>query len=66
MHDLSTATAATTTVDPEKLRVALRDAQVDAIFDQERMHEREGRRDLVAIGATAIAALLTALVFGRA
>jgi Zn-finger nucleic acid-binding protein len=63
LQALSVATPATTAVDSDKLRAALRDAQVDAIFDHERMREREGGRDLVAIGATAIATLLTALIF---
>lgn len=65
LHALSTTTPANTAVDPDKLRAALRDAQVNAIFDRERMRERKDGGDLVAIGATAIATLLAALIFGR-
>ena len=65
LHTLSTTTPATTAADPDKLRAALRDAQANAIFDREGMRERSGGGDLVAIGATAIAALLAALIFGR-
>jgi hypothetical protein len=63
LHALSITTPTTTAVDPDQLRAALRDAQVNAIFNRERTREREGGRDLVAIGATAIATLLTALIF---
>jgi uncharacterized Zn finger protein (UPF0148 family) len=62
LRDLST-TPATTAVDQDKLRAALRDAQVDAIFDLERMRDRDDGRDLVAVGATAIAGLLATLIF---
>ena len=65
LHTLSTTTPARTAADPDKLRAALRDAQANAIFDREGMRERSGGGDLVAIGATAIAALLAALIFGR-
>jgi hypothetical protein len=52
--------------DPEKLRSALRDAQIDAIFDLQRMRERGSQdSDLVAIGAGAVAGLIGALIFGR-
>jgi len=66
LHELSTATPTTPVVDPHKLESALSDAQVNAIFDLERMREHEGRSDLVAIGATAVASLIAALIFGRA
>jgi hypothetical protein len=39
----------------------LSDAQIDAIFDLARMRESKGNDDLVAIGATAIGALIAGL-----
>jgi len=36
----------------------LSDAQLEALFDQERIREHEGSHDLLAIGATAIGALV--------
>src|SRR4029079_15426547 len=59
-------TASPSTPAPQKLQIALRDAQINAIFDLERMREREDHdSDLVAIGAAAVAALIGALIFGR-
>ncbi len=63
---LQELTATSSAPDPGKLQSALRDAQIDAIFDLERMRERENHdSDLVAIGATAVAGLIGALIFAR-
>lgn len=51
-----------------KTRAAMTDAQVDALFDLERMRKgpaEENRRDLLAIGASAIGAVLATLFAGR-
>ena len=64
LHEFSTA--ASSDADAERLSTALRDAQVNAIFEAEHAQESADRRDLVAVGAGAIATLLTALIFGRA
>ncbi len=46
-------------------RQALSDAQIDALFDQERMRERAGHNDLLVIGAEAIGALVSAFLRSR-
>ena len=69
LHDLSAGVATPASADPNAMRAALSDAQVNAIFDLERMREREreGDRDddLVAIGAAAIGALVDSLLAVR-
>jgi len=64
VHELS-AGVATPAADPEAMRAALSDAQVNAIFDLERMRQREGDDDLVAIGAAAIGVLIAGLIGSR-
>ena len=44
---------------------ALSDAQIDALFDQERHRERAGSADLLLIGAEAIGALVGAFLLSR-
>jgi hypothetical protein len=46
-------------------RQALSDAQIDALFDQERMRERAGHNDLLVIGVEAIGALVGAFLLSR-
>jgi len=68
LQELSSASA-TSSSSPEAMRAALSDAQIDAIFDLQRMADRDRLRerddDLVAIGAAAIGALLGALLTPR-
>ena len=47
------------------MHTTLSDAQVNAIFDLERMRTSEGDDDLVAIGAAAIGALVGVFLAGR-
>jgi hypothetical protein len=65
LQELSSASAASSS-SPEALRTALTDAQINAIFDVQRMADRERELDrgddLVAIGAAAIGALIARLV----
>jgi predicted amidophosphoribosyltransferase len=55
LQDLATARNATAPDEREAHRAALTDAQIKAIFDLERMREREGDReqDLLAVGLAA-------------
>jgi hypothetical protein len=65
LQELSAASAASTT-SPEAMRTALSDAQINAIFDVQRMADRERMfdrgDDLVAIGAAAIGALIARIL----
>jgi hypothetical protein len=65
LRDLSAGVSAPASADPNAMRTALSDAQVDAIFDLARMRQREGDDDLVAIGAAAIGALVGSLLASR-
>jgi hypothetical protein len=66
LSDLSAGSTAPVSVAPDAMRNALSDAQINAIFDLQRMREREeGDDDLVAIGAAAIGALLGSLISSR-
>jgi hypothetical protein len=62
LHELSAGAAAPGTASPEAMRATLSDAQLNAIFDLERMRQSDGNDDLVAIGATAIGALVAGLL----
>jgi predicted RNA-binding Zn-ribbon protein involved in translation (DUF1610 family) len=68
LQELSSASAASSS-SPEAMRAALSDAQINAIFDLQRMEDREWMldrgNDLVAIGAAAIGDLIGALVAPR-
>ena len=46
-------------------RKALSDAQIDALFDQERLRERQGDNDLLVIGMEAVAGLVGAFLLTR-
>jgi len=58
LHDLVAASATPPTANPDAARTALSEAQINALFDAERIREREGNHDLIAIGAAAIGAVL--------
>lgn len=58
LQELSAGSAARSSVSPDAMRRALSDAQIDAIFQLQRMPERDSDDDLVAIGAAAIATLV--------
>jgi len=62
LRELSAGVSSPASADPNAMRTALRDAQVNAIFDLERMRQRDGDDDLVAIGAAAIGALVAGLL----
>jgi hypothetical protein len=68
LQELSASSAASA-VSPDKMREALSDAQINAIFDLERMKDQDrlgGRGDdLVVIGAAAIGALIAGLIGAR-
>ena len=51
LRELSAGVSTTVAADPNAMRAAMSDAQVNAIFDLERMRQRDGDDDLVAIGA---------------
>lgn len=67
LQDLAAESAAPASVSPEAMRTTLSDAQVNAIFDLQRMRERDGDHgdDLVAIGAAAIGALIAGFIAAR-
>jgi len=51
--------------DANATRQALSDAQIDALFDQERVRQRAGNNDLLVIGIEAIGALVGAFLLSR-
>jgi hypothetical protein len=65
LRELAAATSSPAPADPEAMRARLGDAQIDAIFDLARMDREHGNDDLAAIGASAIGALVAALVAAR-
>lgn len=58
LHDLGTRATTPGTADANATSAALSDAQINALFDVERIREREGNHDLLAIGAAAMGAVL--------
>ncbi len=64
LRELAAGAAAQAPADAEALRTTLSDAQINAIFDVERMRrsQSEGGDDLVAIGAAAIGVLIAAFL----
>jgi len=68
LHELS-STSAASSPSPEAMRGAVSDAQINAIFDLQRMADRERTvdraDDLVAIGAAAIGSLIGAFLARR-
>jgi hypothetical protein len=65
VHDLTIGNASTSPTTQEQNSVAFSNAQLDAFFDQERIEEREGTHDLLAIGVTAIGALIGGMLLTR-
>lgn len=65
LRELSSEAAKPTSADANAVRTTLSDAQVNAIFDLERMRKSEGNDDLVAIGAAAIGTLVGIFLSAR-
>ena len=65
VHDLTIGNASTSPTTQEQTSVTLSNAQLDAFFDQERIGEREGNHDLLAIGVAAIGAVLGGMLLAR-
>lgn len=62
LRELAASASSRAPSDAEAMRTTLSDAQINAIFDVERMRQSEGGDDLVAIGAAAIGGLLAGLL----
>jgi len=62
LRGLAASVSSPASADPEAMRTTLSDAQINAIFDLERVRQRDGDDDLVAIGAAAIGALVAGLL----
>jgi len=62
LQELASGSAATSSVAPDAMRKALSDAQIDAIFELQRMPRQEANSDLVTIGAAAIGTLVAAFL----
>jgi endogenous inhibitor of DNA gyrase (YacG/DUF329 family) len=58
LHDLVAGGTSLPNQEPTPTTTALSDAQLNALFDEERIREHLGGHDLLAIGATAIGALV--------
>jgi hypothetical protein len=58
VHELTAWEAKPSPMTQEQTSTALGNAQLDALFDQQRIDDREGHHDLLAIGVAAIGALL--------
>jgi len=65
VHDLTIVNASTSPATQEQTSVAFSNAQLDALFNLERLGEHEGNNDLVAIGVAAIGAALGAMLLTR-
>ena len=62
LRDLSAGASSHASSDPEAMRATLSDAQINAIFDLNRVRQSDGDDDLVAIGAAAIGGLIAGLL----
>jgi len=64
LHELAAGSTHPAAADPDAMRAALSDAQINAILDVKLMREQPAERehDLVAIGAAAIGALIARLI----
>ncbi len=60
LHDFTANVPGTAAAGPEGTRATLSDAQLNALFDLERMRKHEGDQDLLAVGAAAIGGLISA------
>jgi len=65
LRDLAAGASSPAPSDPDAMRRKLSDAQIDAIFDLQRMRQSGSDDDLVAVGAAAIGALLGGLIRAR-
>ena len=65
LRELSAGVTHPVSANPNAMRAAMSDAQVNAIFDLERMRQSDGDDDLVAIGAAAIGALVGVFLAAR-
>ncbi len=65
VHDLTIGNASTAPATQEQTSVAFSNAQLDALFDQERLREHDGNQDLLAIGVAAIGALVSGMLLTR-
>ena len=65
VHDLTIGNASTSPATQEQNSVAFSNAQLDALFDRQRIDDLEGTHDLLAIGVTAIGALLGGMLLTR-
>jgi len=65
LHDLAASGAISPPASADSVRNALIDAQVNALFDLERMREREHNQDLLSVGAGAIGALVGGWLLSR-
>ena len=65
LHDLVSGGTLPTGQPAAPTTTALGEAQLNALFDQERMREHEGGHDLLAIGAAAIGALVGGWLLSR-
>jgi hypothetical protein len=65
VHDLTIGNASTSPATQEQNSVAFSNAQLDAFFDQTRHDDSEASHDLLALGVTAIGALLGGMLLNR-
>ncbi|HWZ73329.1 MAG TPA: hypothetical protein VN326_17875 [Casimicrobiaceae bacterium] len=65
VHELTIGNASTSRATEEQTSVAFSNAQLDALFNMERLSEHEGNDDLVAIGVAAVGAALGAMLLAR-
>jgi hypothetical protein len=65
LHDLASGGSLPTGQQAAPTTSALGEAQLNALFDQERIREHEGGHDLLAIGAAAVGALIGGFLLSR-
>lgn len=65
LHELVSTGASPPSAQAQPTPTALSDAQLNALFDQERIREHEGSHDLLAIGAAAIGSLVGGWLLSR-
>ena len=65
VRELQTGATTMATQSQANTQVAISNAQLDALFDAERMRAHEDSHDLIAIGAAAIGALIGGLIASR-
>jgi hypothetical protein len=65
LHDLSAGGTKPSGETATPTTTAMSEAQINALFDQERIHEHEGSHDLLAIGAAAIGAVVGTWLLSR-